>query len=62
MPISASDSLVTAIGGFMTMPIEALKDLGVRFSPAELEAMTHQWAWVAALMGTPAPLIPRSYA
>jgi len=61
LPISASDSLVTAIGGFMTIPIEALKDLGVRFSPAELEAMTHQWAWVASLMGTPRQLIPRSY-
>jgi len=61
VPISASDSLVTAIGGFMSMPIRALKDLGVRFSPAELEAMTHQWAWVAALMGTPEDLIPRSY-
>jgi len=62
VPISASDSLVTAIGGFMSMPIRAMRDLGVRFSPAELEAMTHQWAWVAALMGTPERLIPRSYA
>ncbi len=62
VPISASDSLVTAIGGFMSMPIKALKDLGVRFSPAELEAMTHQWAWIGSLMGTPDELIPRSYA
>jgi hypothetical protein len=61
MPISASDSLVTAIGGFMTVPVRALKDLGVRFSPAELEAMTHQWSWIASLMGVPDYLIPRSY-
>ena len=61
VPISASDSLVTAIGGFMSMPMRALRDLGVRFSPAELEAMTHQWAWVASLMGVPDQLIPRSY-
>lgn len=61
MPISASDTLATGIGGFMTIPVQALKDLGVRFSPAELEAMTHQWAWIATLMGTPEYLIPRSY-
>ncbi len=61
IPISASDSLVTAVGGFMTIPVQALEDLGVRFSPAELEAMTHQWAWIGSLMGTPDYLIPRSY-
>lgn len=61
VPISASDSLVTAIGGFMSMPLRALKDLGVRFSPAELEAMTHQWAWIGSLMGVPEQLIPHSY-
>ena len=60
-PISASDSLVTAVGGFLTIPIRALRDLGVRFSPAELEAMTHQWTWIASLMGTPDYLMPRSY-
>jgi len=61
VPISASDSLVTGIGGFMTIPVKALNDLGVRFSPAELEAMTHQWTWISALMGTPDYLLPRSY-
>jgi|SRR6188474_307879 len=61
VPISASDSLVTAVGGFMTVPVRGLEDLGVRFSPAELEAMTHQWSWIASLMGVPDYLIPRSY-
>jgi len=61
MPISASDTLVTGIGGFMTIPVQALQDLGVRFSPAELEAMTHQWAWIASLMGAPDYLRVRSY-
>jgi len=60
-PISASDTLVTGIGGFMTIPVRALRDLGVRFSPAELEAMAHQWTWIAALMGAPEYLLPRSY-
>jgi mpaB/rubber oxygenase-like protein len=61
VPISASDSLVTAIGGFLVIPLRALEDLGVRLSPAELEAMTHQWIWIASLMGTPDHLLPRSY-
>lgn len=61
MPISASDTLVTGIGGFMTIPVKALQDLGVRFSPAELEAMTHQWMWIASLMGAPDYLRARCY-
>ena len=62
VPISASDTLVTAIGGFLVVPLRALEDLGVRLSPAELEAMTHQWTWIGALMGTPEELLPGSYA
>ena len=62
VPIGASDTLVTAIGGFLVVPLRALEDLGVRLSPAELEAMTHQWTWIGALMGTPEELLPRSYA
>ncbi len=61
VPISASDSLVTAVGGFLIVPLRALQDLGVRLSPAELEAMTHQWTWIASLMGTPDDLLPGSY-
>jgi hypothetical protein len=61
VPISSSDTLVTAIGGFLIVPLRALEDLGVRMSPAELEAMTHQWTWIASLMGTPDELLPRSY-
>jgi hypothetical protein len=62
VPISASDTLLTAIGGFLVVPLRALADLGVRLAPAELEAMTHQWVWIASLMGTPDDLLPGSYA
>ncbi len=61
VPISASDALVTAVGGFLVVPLRALEDLGVRLSPAELEAMTHQWTWIASLMGTPDDMLPGSY-
>jgi hypothetical protein len=62
VPISASDTLFVAIGSFLVGSLRALEDLGVRFSPAEREAMTHQWAWIGALMGIPKELLPASYA
>lgn len=61
IPISAADSLATALGGFMLVPVRAMRDLGVRFSPADLEAMAHQWTWIATLMGVPDYLRPASY-
>lgn len=62
VPISAGDTLVTGISGFLVIPSRAFADLGVRHSPAELEAMTHQWAWITSLMGAPPHLLPASYA
>ncbi len=61
VPISAADGLATALGGFMVVPVRSMRDLGVRFSPADLEAMTHQWTWIAALTGVPDYLLPSSY-
>ncbi len=62
VPISATDALVTAIGGFHVVPLRAMRDLGVRHSRAELEALTHLWRWVAYVMGVPEELLPESYA
>ena len=60
VPISATDTILTAMGGFMAVPLRAMEDLGVRLSPAELEAIAHQWTWIASLMGAPKGLLPRS--
>jgi hypothetical protein len=59
-PISGADGFATAIGGFLVVPLRCMRDLGVRFSPAEEEAVTHLWRWVAYVMGVPEHLLPVS--
>jgi hypothetical protein len=60
VPISAAGGFATAIGGFFVVPVRAMRDLGVRFSPAELEAIAHLWRWVGYVMGVPEELLPAS--
>jgi hypothetical protein len=62
LPISASDAASTAMGGFLTIHLDAMHDLGVHYSRQELEDMTHLWAWIATVMGVPADLAPPAYA
>jgi hypothetical protein len=59
-PISAAGSFATAIGGFFVVPMRAMGDLGVRFSPSEREAISHLWRWVGYVMGVPEDLLPIS--
>jgi len=58
VPISASDMSLTGIGGFFLVPLRALEDLGVRYSPGELEALLHQWRWISFVMGVPERCLP----
>lgn len=60
VPISAAGGFATAIGGFFVVPVRAMRDLGVRFSPAELEAIAHLWRWIGFVMGVPEDLLPAS--
>jgi hypothetical protein len=60
VPISAAGGFATAIGGFFVVPVRAMRDLGVRFSPSELEAIAHLWRWIAYVMGVPEDLLPAS--
>ena len=60
VPISAAGGFATAIGGFFVVPLRAMRDLGVRFSPSEREAMAHLWRWVGYVMGVPDDLLPVS--
>jgi hypothetical protein len=62
VPISAGGMLATAVGGFHVVPMRALHDLGVRFSPEEHEAIAHLWRWVGYVMGVPDDLLPTSAA
>jgi hypothetical protein len=61
VPLSASDSASTAMGGFLTIHLDAVHDLGVHYSRDELQDMTHLWAWIATVMGVPADLAPPAY-
>jgi hypothetical protein len=61
VPLSAADGLATAIAGFLVVPQRAMRDLGVRHSPADLDAMTHQWSWIAYVFGVPEHLLPGSW-
>ena len=60
VPISAAGSFATAIGGFFVIPMRAMRDLGVRFSPSEREAIAHLWRWIGYVMGVPEDLLPVS--
>jgi len=60
VPISVAGGFATAIGGFFVVPLRAMRDLGVRFSPSELEAIAHLWRWIAYVMGVPEDLLPAS--
>jgi hypothetical protein len=60
VPISAAGGFATAIGGFFVVPVRAMRDLGVRFSPSELEAIAHLWRWIGFVMGVPEHLLPAS--
>jgi hypothetical protein len=60
VPISAAGGFATAIGGFFVVPMRAMRDLGVRFSPSEREAIAHLWRWIGYMMGVPEKLLPLS--
>jgi ER-bound oxygenase mpaB/B'/Rubber oxygenase, catalytic domain len=60
VPISAAGGFATTIGGFFIVPVRAMRDLGVRFSPSEREAIAHLWRWVGYVMGVPEDLLPVS--
>jgi hypothetical protein len=61
-PISIADTIATGIGGFFLVPLRALQDLGVRYTPAELEAIFHQWRWISFVMGAPSECLPAGLA
>ncbi|MDX6643121.1 MAG: hypothetical protein QOD76_1083, partial [Solirubrobacteraceae bacterium] len=61
-PISIGDTIAVGIGGFFIVPLRALRDLGVRYTPAELDAIFHLWRWICFVLGVPDRYLPASYA
>src|SRR5690606_9344008 len=62
VPINQTYSQFTITAGFCALPLRVAKDLGLRYSPAELEAITHLWRWIGWTMGVEDELLPKSYA
>jgi hypothetical protein len=62
VPISVGDTVATGMIGFFIYPMRGLEDLGIRYSEAEREALTHLWAWITFVMGAPEEYLPLTYA
>lgn len=62
VPINQTYSQFTITAGFLALPLRIAKDLGLRYSAAELEAICHLWRWIGATMGVDDELLPRSFA
>ncbi len=61
VPINQTYSQFTITAGFLALPLRIARDLGLRYSQAELEAITHLWRWIGATMGVEDQLLPTSF-
>ncbi|MGO3325831.1 oxygenase MpaB family protein [Gordonia sp. (in: high G+C Gram-positive bacteria)] len=62
VPINQTYSQFTITAGFLALPLRIGHDFGLRYSPAEREAITHMWRWIGSVMGVDDDLLPRSFA
>lgn len=51
VPINQTYSQLTLTAGFLALPLIVAKDLGIRYSAAEREAITHLWRYIGWVMG-----------
>ncbi|MEU7141098.1 oxygenase MpaB family protein [Nocardia sp. NPDC046473] len=61
-PINALHMAMTATLIFLHIPLHAMRDLGVRFTDDELQALIDQWRWIGYLSGAPEHLLPTTAA
>ncbi|GAC58386.1 hypothetical protein GOHSU_38_00250 [Gordonia hirsuta DSM 44140 = NBRC 16056] len=61
VPINQTYSQFTITSGFLALPLRVAKDLGLRYSPAELEAITQLWRWIGSVMGVQDPRLPANF-
>jgi hypothetical protein len=60
-PINQAYSSAVAFAGFLVIPVNVARDLGARYSARDLADLTHQWRWIAWLLGVPEHLHPQSF-
>ncbi|GAB17367.1 hypothetical protein GOEFS_028_00310 [Gordonia effusa NBRC 100432] len=61
VPINQTYCQLTITAGFLALPVHIAKDFGVRYSRADLEAITHLWRWIGWCMGVEDALLPTSF-
>ncbi|WP_100483841.1 oxygenase MpaB family protein [Mycobacteroides abscessus] len=61
VPINQTYSQLTITAGFLILPLRVAEDFGIRYSSADLEAITHLWRWIGWVMGVRDELLPCSY-
>ncbi|WP_279106677.1 oxygenase MpaB family protein [Gordonia paraffinivorans] len=61
VPINQTYSQLTITAGFLALPMRVAKDFGIRYSRADLEAITHLWRWVGWVMGVDEDRLPRGF-
>ncbi len=61
-PINQTYAQLTITAGFLVLPLTIAKDLGIRYSGAELEAITHLWRYIGWAMGVEPERLPVDFA
>jgi hypothetical protein len=61
VPISQTYSALTIGGGFLALPMEVARDLGIQYSAAEHEAIAHLWRWIGWVVGVGEELLPNNF-
>ncbi|MFW0784480.1 oxygenase MpaB family protein [Gordonia sp. CPCC 206044] len=58
IPINQTYSQLTITGGFLVLPLIVARDLGIRYSSAEREAICHLWRWIGYVIGVDEDRLP----
>lgn len=57
VPINVTHSAWTIAGEFSTVPVRAMRDVGLHFSPSERDDIQHLWRYIGWLLGVPDDLL-----
>ncbi len=61
VPINQTYSVMTISCGFLALPLLVARDLGIHYSSAEREAITHLWRWIGWVVGVDDDLLPANH-
>ncbi|GAC01324.1 hypothetical protein GONAM_24_00800 [Gordonia namibiensis NBRC 108229] len=61
VPINQTYSVMTISCGFLALPLLVARDLGIHYSSAEREAITHLWRWIGWVIGVDDDLLPANH-